>query len=233
MPYDPVHPENSGVLYDESGKPYVMQADGKGGYKRNYLSPAAMGGQTPPDTTGIFRSRPEWNQYEGQYETPIDWGNILSLGTAGALGLGAADAFGGLFGGGAAASEAAPSAAPAAAAGASGTLPATQIGTGMIGPIAGGAGTDVAGLLSAGGSLGANALNGLTSGKGFSSSDLLKLLGVGGAIGLNAAQQGGQGYPPELEEILKLQKNRMQAQSPLYDSILKLTRSRLPTSARG
>lgn len=243
MPYDPVHPENSGVLYDESGKPYVMQADGKGGYTRNYISPVAFGAAPPVDNTGIFHQAPQWNTGSGQYETPFDWGNLLTLGVGGALGLGAADAFlPGLFGGGAAASQAAPamqgggtvaanlgsaSALPSlggAAAGAGGgSAAAASAGAAGLGPaMDGGSSFDAAG----------NALSHAASG-GFNTTDLLKLLGVGGLTGLNLAQSNRSPYPPELDSILALQKQRMDAQTPLYNSILKLSQSRLPTSAGG
>jgi hypothetical protein len=56
------------------------------------------------------------------------------------------------------------------------------------------------------------------------------------AIGqrLTGGDDGGRsgGTPPELQEILNLQKQRMLMQNPLYESILKLAQSRLPTSAQ-
>ena len=72
--------------YDERGRPYFLTPQGK----RSYVNPRAFGptqpgGAAPKDTTGIFRKGPQWNQDEGQFETPIDWGNILNLATAGGL----------------------------------------------------------------------------------------------------------------------------------------------------
>ena len=79
-----------GIRTDEQGRRSIQLP---GQRVPNYISPAAFGESVPPDTTGIFRSRPQWNQKTGQWETPIDWGNILSLGTAAALTGGAANAF--------------------------------------------------------------------------------------------------------------------------------------------
>jgi hypothetical protein len=54
------------------------------------------------------------------------------------------------------------------------------------------------------------------------------------AVGSALTSRGGAsgGTPPELQEILNLQKQRMLMQNPLYESILKLAQSRLPTSAQ-
>ena len=77
-----------GVQYDELNRSFIWRPDGS----KNYISPVAMGGQAPEDTTGIFRQRPQWNQNSAEWETPIDWGNIMNLGVAGGLGAGAASA---------------------------------------------------------------------------------------------------------------------------------------------
>ena len=90
---------SNALQYDEQGRPYFQLP----GQRRNYVSPVAMGGEAPEDTTGILRSRPQWNQHAGTWETPIDWGNILNVGVGSGLGLGALNAAG-VIGGGAAAS---------------------------------------------------------------------------------------------------------------------------------
>lgn len=84
---------NWGIQYDAQRRPFFWM-NGVVGGKKNYVSPVAMGGQAPADTTGIFRQRPQWNNKKGKWETPIDWGNILNIGVGAGLGVGAASAFG-------------------------------------------------------------------------------------------------------------------------------------------
>lgn len=62
-----------------------------------------------------------------------------------------------------------------------------------------------------------------------------RLLPVIGVTGLTALMNRGQSndLPPEMRDILNLQKQRMEAQGPLYASILRLAQSRLPTSVQG
>lgn len=88
-----------GIQYDAQGRPYFLLANGQ----KSYVSPTAMGDRPPADNTGIFRSRPQWNQNTGKWETPIDWGNIMNLVAAGTLSAGALDA---IMAGGAAGSAA-------------------------------------------------------------------------------------------------------------------------------
>ena len=121
------------IQRDEQGRPFIVNQQGK----KSYLSPASFGAGVPTDDTGMFRSRPQWNQDKGEWETPISWGNIASLGTGAALGAGALSAAG-LFGGGAG------SIAPSAAA------PSSAASTGVVAPAGAafpglGAGTGVAG----------------------------------------------------------------------------------------
>jgi hypothetical protein len=85
------------IQYDALGRPYF---DMPGMKAPSYVSPVAMGKTAPADTTGVFRKGPQWNQKKGVWETPIDWSNVLNVGAATALTLGAADA--GIFGQGAA-----------------------------------------------------------------------------------------------------------------------------------
>lgn len=99
--------ENSGIQYDEQGRPYVLDQKGK----RNYISPAAFGQAPPEDNSGFWHSKPQWNQNGGEWETPFDWGKAVTLATGGALGAGAASALGAFGAGGGAAGSAAPSSA--------------------------------------------------------------------------------------------------------------------------
>ena len=86
------------VLRDAQGRPYINSSG-----RRVYISPVAFGEKAPADTTGILRSRPQWNQRAGKWETPIDWGNLASMAVAGGLTAGVANA---AMAGGAAASGA-------------------------------------------------------------------------------------------------------------------------------
>src|SRR3990167_965203 len=91
----------SQVLRDPvTGAPYDLNARGE----RIYTSPLAFGrtpATAPPaDTTGIFRSRPRWNTKKGEWETPMDWGNVWSLVAGGGLAAGGGAAIAGGAGGG-------------------------------------------------------------------------------------------------------------------------------------
>lgn len=124
-------PAVGGLQYDAQGRPYYVLANGE----RSYVSPAAMGGQAPADTTGILHKRPQWNQQTGQWETPFDWGNLLNIGTAAALTGGAANAL--MSGGGPTmASTAANTAANLPA----GAVTGAGAAAGGAGAVAGGAG---------------------------------------------------------------------------------------------
>ena len=218
-----------GVQYDERGRPYILMSDGT----KNYISPVAMGGQPPPDETGVFRSRPQWDQYKGEWETPIDWGNIVTMATGAGLGAGVLSAAGAFGGAGAGSAGSAGGAGGVgigetgavsglAGSGFGGTLASTPIGAGSIPAIPalrGGAGK---GDLTA-------------SGYGTAIDVLKRLAPAAGLVGLTqfTGRGGGNDIPPELREILNLQKNRMEMQNPLYESILRLAQSRLPTSAQG
>ena len=121
---------------DERGRPYFDLEDGK----RSYVSPVAFGEAPPEDTTGIYRHGPKWDQTDGTFKTPLDWGNILNtvVGAGLTMGIGSAAMGGGaginaasqlgsqaLAGSGAGMGTAATAAIPAAA----GAV--TKAGTGM------------------------------------------------------------------------------------------------------
>lgn len=82
------------IQYDETGRPYFQFP----GQKRNYVSPVALGGQRPEDTTSILHHGPQWNQHAGKWETPFDWGNFLNIVVGAGLGAGAIDAIAGAGG---------------------------------------------------------------------------------------------------------------------------------------
>lgn len=113
------------LQFDDQGRPYYQWP----GMPKTYVSPVAMGGEKPKDTTGIFRTAPSFNQNTGDWETGLDWGNILSLVAAGVITGGAADAL--LSGGGAAASATGGAAGAGGGGGAAGvTTAATGSGIG-------------------------------------------------------------------------------------------------------
>ena len=100
-----------------------------------------------------------------------------------------------------------------------GTAAATNAATG---PIAAGGAATGAGRAAAG--MGADTLRDTLTRAGVAAG----LTGLGQAFGPDQPE-----IPQELRDILALQKQRMEAQSPLYASILQLAQSRLPTSVQG
>ena len=79
---------NSGVQIEPgTGKPYLTMHG-----QKIYLSPVAMGTATGgPDSGGLLHTGSQWNQDTGQWDNPINWSNLLSIGigtalTGGALG---------------------------------------------------------------------------------------------------------------------------------------------------
>lgn len=169
------------VQYDEQQRPYVENNG-----KRVYLSPVAMGGEAPTDTTGPFRHRPQWNQNTAQWETPVDWGNVLNIGTAAALtggALSAAGAFGGAAGG------------------------VGGIGTGASATGAG-AGTAV-GTGGAAAGVGGGLLGGLGKGLGWLNR-AAPLLGSLSGIAGNAATGAAAGRATEAELLLRQQQLQQQ-----------------------
>lgn len=144
----------SAVLYEPgTNRPYLPLPNGG----RSYLSPAAMGETTNRAPNGsFFKNRGTWNTQTGQWDTGVNWGNVLALGIGGALAAPAvAGAFGAGAGGGLSAAGMPALSAPAA------VLPAG--GAGLIG--AGGAGMSTFGTI--GHILGSNAgLNAVNQGVG-------------------------------------------------------------------
>lgn len=73
------------VQTDATGKPYRLVSGQKW-----YLPP--MGGPTGDLGGGLIHGRTQWNPQTGAYDTPLDWGKILSMVAAGIITAGAADA---------------------------------------------------------------------------------------------------------------------------------------------
>lgn len=229
-----------GVLQvDEQGRPFNLR---KG--RINYLSPVAFDPTTAPTQGGgLLHSRPQWNGKTGQWETPINWGNVVSLGTAGVLTAGLANA---VMGGGAAAT--APSAAGATGGATSGgVLPSAAIGS-PIGTVAGstpsiGAG-GLAGLLESGtvpAGMGSLTAAGTVAGGTDWGRILKKILPAAATIipGVaTGALGGGPGggapgdVPPELRDLLALSMQRVQDQQPLVDATNRQALRGLPTYAQ-
>lgn len=212
-----------GVQYDEQGRPFTYVG---GTSRRSYISPVAFGGQKPEDTTGIFRQGPQWNQNSGEWETPIDWGNILAIGTGAGLGAGAlsaAGAFGGAAGG--LSESVIPTSMGTTGAGLPsasmmGALPASQI-------------APAAGTLPAGGaglSQGGGMLSGLTG-----QSWLGPALSLGTGLAGRLMNQGGGNMvqpPPQLQQLLDEATRRTMNQAPLSDAITRQALAGLPNYAR-
>lgn len=224
---------SNGMQYDEQGRPYFLTQDGQ----RSYVSPVAMGQKPPEDNTGIFHSAPQWNQHSGNFETPFDWGNLLSMGVAGGLGAGAASAAG-LFGGGASAGGSAASAAGGSPM-AGGMLPGASAngligGSGLPGALASHSLLPANSMINAAvpGSHMADTMGGfdwksLIPGMGDSGGgDLVKLLPL-----LIHFLSGGGGPSDQQNQIQDLTMARMNAQNPLFEAASRLAFDRLPTSA--
>lgn len=212
-------PSSAWLKYDEQGRPYTVMANGK----RKYISPVAVGGAPQEDTTSIFRSAPRWNPDSGEWDTPIDWGNILNLGTAAALTGGAASAFGALGGG---------AAMPALSSPAS-VLPAgapSLLGGATTAATAFPALSAPASVLPAGsaGLMGAGAASGLPSWLGPVLSAAIPTLGrIGSGGGSGGGPGGGPGASPELASLLE-EFMRRQAQGPLADAVTAQAQAGLP-----
>lgn len=127
MPNNPM-----GIQYDEQGRPYLWL-----GNNRSYISPAAFGqgggqyGVNGPDSASFLHTGSQWNQDTGQYENPIDWGNLMSLAIGGTI---AAPFVAGAIGAGGAAGGAG-GAEGAATTGGFAAIPTTGLGTTI--PLAG------------------------------------------------------------------------------------------------
>lgn len=122
-----------------------------------------------------------------------------------------------------------------ALAGSGGAPAASAAGAGGVGVGETGAVTGLAGS-GFGGAAGGGALAGVGShlasgivGRLANAAIPAGLMGLGQLFGAGHAPE----LPPELRQILDLQKQRMEAQGPLYASILQLAQQRMPTSVQG
>ena len=216
-----------GIQYDEQGRPFTYVG---GTTRRSYISPVAMGtGQRPDDTTSILRQAPRWNQNTGKWETPIDWGNIATMGVGALGGVGALSAMG-AFGGGAGAAAGAGGAAPSAAPGAFG-ISATAPTFGAAAPAAGG------GIGAAGGAAGGAAAS---AGSSVLSRTLRALAGAAPMVGaLTAPRQSLGGSmsdimnQPGVREMLELKMKQARRADPLHEALITMSTRLLPNSARG
>ena len=223
--------ERGGILYDERGRPYILMPDGR----KNFISPAAFGEPVPEDRTGIFRKAPQWDQYGGEYETPFDWGNLVTLATAGGLTAGIGSAA--LAGGGAAAGGAAGGTLPSATtAPLAGVLPAGGTGLGAGAGLGGiGAGTGGAASTIATGAKAASPL--LRAGR--------LLAGAAPVVGAMTSGNRGQLPPlgtgfqdflknnPQFSSLLNNQVNSSNRNESLHKALVDLSMRLLPNSSRG
>lgn len=182
-------------------------------YETNFYAALRAAGMPVNDL--LVSPNPSTGQLEIKNHGLPGWSYPVIIGAATVGGLGAAGAFSGPASGAAAGGSGYIGhdvAATAAATGAGGvTLPA------------------MGGAAGAGGGL----LNGL-GGSGADMPAWLKALVAGGvgAAGIVGSHQQAE-LPAEMRDIFNLQKQRMEAQNPLYASILQLAKQRMPTSVQG
>jgi hypothetical protein len=109
------------------------------------------------------------------------------------------------------------------------------IGPGVMGGAGGGAmaAENVAPFSGLPGGVGAGGGAGLAAqtASGFNMGDLLKYIVGGGAVVGGLTGAGQPDMPAGMEDILGLQKRRLEASNPLYESVLRLAFSRMPTGA--
>lgn len=83
-PVDSVDPSGRGITHYDPSKQLFFNVDNKG--KTAYESRALTNNEAAPTGGGLLHHNPVWNPTTGQYdEGGLDWGNIASLGIAGAL----------------------------------------------------------------------------------------------------------------------------------------------------
>jgi hypothetical protein len=144
----------------------------------------------------------------------------MGLGIAGGLGAGALN--GAMGGGGMAAQNVAPFAGLPSGGAAAGGMTAQN-----VAPFAG-----LPGGIGSGGSGAATGAGlGAQTASGFNMRDLLKYIVGGGAVVGGLTGAGQPDMPEGMEDLLGLQKRRLEASNPLYESVLRLAFSRMPTGA--
>lgn len=236
-------PNPGGIQYDERGRPFIWL-----GNRRVYISPVAMGEKRPDDTTGIFRKGPQWNQYSGKWDTPIDWGNLLNIGVGAGLGAGAASAAG-LFGGGAGAvPSAGTSAGTGGGASAAGTAAAGALpGMSWLPEWAYTANVTPAAITSQGVSRGIP-WGGIVRGAGTVLGDgrnvadiakqfnpwqqaaLAALAGLPALLANKGPSAEERAVMEQARQMALLQQKRIEHQNPLFQAVTQLAMSRLPTA---
>ncbi len=185
-----------------------------------------------------MRSRPQWDQNAGTWETPIDWGNILSMVAAGTLTAGAADmimaggtAAGAGGGGGVSAGAggvlpnsggyvAGVSAPQIASQGVSAGIPLGGITAAGAGAAGGAGASGAAGA--AGQSLGRKLINQVLTPQGLAT--------LAGTIGGLATSGGGIDDDPNAKALIEMALRRQQRTDPLHESVTRLANAMLPTA---
>lgn len=254
-----------GVQWDPSGKPYYNTSDGK----RDYIPPVAaaqyrddprmqqfatqfgVNAEHPSGNIpggGLLHQRGVWNSQKGQYDQPIDWGNLMSMGVGGFLTGGLLDAFAAPAAGG----SAAAGGTSAGASGASGGLlpgitTPMQVAAPAYAGTAGMSAADVAGGMLGGAGAGATAA-GATAGAGAASggSGLLNSilkglkdygpiagLGLAGANAVRGLTQGPPAANEDLKRILGLAEGRVNATEPLFQALNAMATAQLPKYSKG
>lgn len=274
MPYEPL--DQSVVRYDELGRPYWAKLSGG----RFYISPVAAmsmhnepravdwarraGAAINPDGSvtnnaapdgSLFRQRGRWDPDTGNFEQPINWGNVANIGVGSFLTAGAINAFTGpaAAAGGAQAplqgipagtlpgGAAAPAVTPGMAASGAAPIPGIAAGT-----LPGGAAAPV---VSPGMSSYGTPVTSLASAPSYSVVDKLKKMittpdGVKSLVSLIPAlsslrSSGGgnsfkdTGLEDEIRESLALQRKRLEQTQPVYDTLVNMAYGGTPTRYRG
>lgn len=252
MPFDPkLGPGNEYFVDEARGLVYQVGSDGQ----RHYVSPAAM---TPAQLResqqglphdpanfydrsqipkgGFLRGRGEWDAEKGEWDQPINWGNLMGAGIGGAIAAPfAASALGSMFGGGGSAA-----AGTGTGVGAS-TLPATALpgaasamtSAGSIGAGMGG-GTAGLGAAAGGGSALGSIAREATKGLGGRAVEaaIAGLAGLPGLMGGGPTDQE-QALTRRLEEMLAQQQRRTSSQDALFEAVTRMGANLMPNSAWG
>lgn len=226
----------SAVEYDERGRPYIYSHQLG---RRIYVSPGAVRTSTDPRDQAFVANTPEtpdnffrtsnWNQYTGEEDRGMNWGNIGSLAVGAYLG---GVALPGVLGGGGTAA-----ATSAGSGGAGGVLPSAPLAipnavaptVAAANPVVGG--TVGATTAAAGGSVLDRIRRALT--------DPATLATAGPAIASLMSQRGGQDYDSQIaanqDQLRRLQaitEARMRRVDPLHQAATQLAFGRLPVSSR-
>ena len=251
MPYDPIVDYND-IRWDERGSPFWMTASGK----RHFLPPIIAGqyrdnprllqwaqsqGVTAEKPSGnvpggsFLRGRGEWNTDEGQYDRPLNVGNLASLGIGGAIAAPfLLPALG--IGGGGSAAAAAPAASGSLTEGLMSAVPASIASQGASAAVP-------LGGVAAGTGAGAGAATGsaLAAGSGLDrlKNALMSPQGIGTAASIASLLASGDGTSDQTRALEQqaarnaaITEARMRRTDPLHEAAVQLAFGRLPVSSR-